>query len=169
MQTVKQIAQSVGVTPQSVRNEIKKQGIKTAQNKYVAKDKQIRQTIVVADEDAERIKTAILDRREMKEQSKEIAKEKQNKQNNTALFAMIEKELEFKNGQINALQEENKALLEQVAQLNQTVTDLNRTITDLNKTAQQAQALHHEAQQRLEDKRGFFQRVADVFKKHERG
>lgn len=158
MQTVKQIAQSVGVTPQSVRNEIKKQGIVTLQSKGVAKAKQAKQALFVTDEDADRIKSAIIDRRKTNTQSKDVAKTKQAQQSETVVVAIISKELEVKNEQIKALQEENKALLAQVAQLNQTVTELN-------KTAQQAQALHYESQQRLEDKRGFFQRLADAFKK----
>lgn len=94
MKTVKQLAQELGVTEQTIRNELKRQNL-------LQKDSKSKSAILI-DENAEiLIKSA----RESRSKTKEQAKQNQNTQNfDNDLIAFFKAQLEEKDKQIAELQ-----------------------------------------------------------------
>ena len=117
MQTVKEVAAELGVTPQTIRNVIAKQNILPKQGKT-------KHAFLLSEDDVTLIKSALSEKSENKRKTKTT--QKQNK--NDTLLLLLQNELEAKNKQSEMLQEENARL-----------TD---TLAKTAESLQAAQALH---------------------------
>lgn len=117
MKSVKELAAELGVTPQTIRNAIAKQNITPLQSK---KGK----GFLLSDSDAELIKSYFSESN--KEERKTNFAKQQNEED--ALVLLLRRELDFKNKQIEALQEENAKLTDSLAKTTESL--------------QAAQALH---------------------------
>lgn len=101
MRTSKELAKELGVSAQTIRNEANNQDIvPTRQGKF----------FYFVDDDAERIRAAILERRTDKETSK---KEQSTKQTNDFVKA-LQMELKDKNDRIEKLENEKAFLMKQL-------------------------------------------------------
>lgn len=137
VKTIKQLAEELNVTPQAVRDEVRRQGIQTnkADDKVNGKAKQ---SITLLDDDADRIIKAFLERRDAK-QSK---KNDDAKQSEKTLFAALQSQIEEKNRQIEELKEENRKLLDALETAQALARDAQEIATRAQGMAQAAQALH---------------------------
>lgn len=134
MKTVKEIAEELGVSRQSVHNEMSRQGIRKLSSKPGA-------AALLDDNEAALIIKAFQDRRN--KAVKQVTVKSQSTID--TLIDILKTDIDAKNRQIEALQEENKAFLEQLEKANQTIEDLQKTI-------QQAQFLHAETIQQITQK-----------------
>lgn len=147
MKTAKELAKALGVSTQTVRNEATNQNIvSTRQGKF----------FYFVDDDAERIKEAILERQNDKETKKRG--ERSNQQSD--YIALLLKEIASKDKQIELLQGEKAALSQQL-------TTAQETLKDVTESLKAAQVIAQTATLRIaqHDERSWWQRLFGIRKK----
>ena len=141
MKTIKQIADEIGVSKQTIRNEVYRQGLQSSLQSSA-------KGFAVDEETEKRIVTAILERRAAKQPQTLPPNLPQTLPPNFAVnFAVdLQKELDEKNAQIERLQKENAELLKQNAATAAALENVTQAL-------RAAQALHAGTmQERIEEK-----------------
>lgn len=124
MRTIKELADELNVSPQTVRNEYRKQNENKIENKRGKE-------ICLSDEAAERIKSAILERHENKSKTKE-----------DTFVLFLQSEIDVKNQQISALEKQIEAMQGQVSGLQEQTKILTAALENVTESLRAAQALH---------------------------
>lgn len=147
MKTVKDLANELGVSDQTIRNEAKNQNItQTKKGKYY----------YFGDDDAERIITAISSRTS----SKRFDKKTQNSNQTNDFVKLLEKELEAKNAQIERLEKDKAFLMKQLE-------DSAEALKAVQESLRAAQVIAQTATLRIpqHDERSWWQRLFGIRKK----
>lgn len=153
MKTIRELSEQLKVTPQSVRNELQRQGIATLQNGSG-------RGFVVSDEDAERIKKAFAERQESKAQGKRQSKNAYFDAKQKELLLLLQRELDEKTAHIQQQDERIERQEERIDRLTATVQEqtenmkaLTAALENTTQALHAAQALHAGTiQERLETK-----------------
>lgn len=142
MKTIKELSEQLKVTPQSVRNELQRQGIATLQNGSG-------RGFVVSDEDAERIKKAFAERQESKAQGQRQSKNAHFDAKQKELLLLLQRELNEKTAHIRQQDERIERQEERIDRLTATVQEqtenmkaLTAALENTTQALHAAQALH---------------------------
>lgn len=144
MKTIAQIAEELGVTPQTIRNEIERQSLRSFCQKSG-------RSFCIDEEGERRIKSAIVDRKQNKSKTKfgvDFAKPLQKEEG--TLLLVLREELAAKNAQIEELQRQRSEQEERHAR---EIAALTAALENVSASLKAAQALHAGTlQERLEAK-----------------
>ncbi len=155
MKTIRELSEQLKVTPQSVRNELQRQGIATLQNDSG-------RGFVVSGEDAERIIKAFAERQESKAQGQRQSKNAYFDAKQKELLLLLQRELDEKAAHIRQQDERIERQEERIDRLTATVQEqaenmkaLTAALENTTASLKAAQALHAGTiQERLETKDG---------------
>lgn len=143
MKTIAQIAEELGVTPQTIRNEIERQSLRSFCQKSG-------RNFCIDEEGERRIKSAIVDRKQNKSKTKFGVVDAKPLQNDDALLLLLREELTAKNAQIEELQRQRREQEERHAR---EIAALTAALENVSASLKAAQALHAGTlQERLEAK-----------------
>lgn len=143
MKTIAQIAEELGVTPQTIRNEIERQSLRSFCQKSG-------RSFCIDEEGERRIKSAIVDRKQNKSKTKFGVVDAKPLQNDDALLLLLREELTAKNAQIEELQRQRSEQEERHAR---EIAALTAALENVSASLKAAQALHAGTlQERLEAK-----------------
>lgn len=158
MKTVKDLMNELGVSDQTIRNEAKNQNIA-----QIKKGK----FFYFGDEDAEHIKTAILDRQNNKEARKKTTKHDQ--QSKYVNFLLDE--IKSKDEQIKLLQEEKVFLSKQLADVTESLKAEQASMRNVTESLKAAQVTAQTATLRIaqHDERSWWQRLFGIRPKTDTG
>lgn len=143
MKTIAQIAEEMGVTPQTIRNEIERQSLRSFCQKSG-------RSFCIDEEGERRIKSAIVDRKQNKSKTKFGVVDAKPLQNDDTLLLLLHEELTAKNAQIEELQRQRREQEERHAR---EIAALTAALENVSASLKAAQALHAGTlQERLEAK-----------------
>lgn len=143
MKTIAQIAEELGVTPQTIRNEIERQSLRSFCQKSG-------RSFCIDEEGERRIKSAIVDRKQNKSKTKFGVVDAKPLQNDDTLLLLLREELTAKNAQIEELQRQRREQEERHAR---EIAALTAALENVSASLKAAQALHAGTlQERLEAK-----------------
>ena len=143
MKTIAEIAEELGVTPQTIRNEIERQSLRSFCQKSG-------RSFCIDEEGERRIKSAIVDRKQNKSKTKFGVVDAKPLQNDDALLLLLREELTAKNAQIEELQRQRSEQEERHAR---EIAALTAALENVSASLKAAQALHAGTlQERLEAK-----------------
>lgn len=148
--TVKEIAEDLQVTPQAVRDEIRKAALQSTLQRRG-------RSFVIPKETESRIVAAITGRRNGDAMQSTLQSNAKNTQSFAKHFAKDEQpeidprdeEIRFLRGQVGVLNEEIQKLHEHQEQLTETITQLTASISNLTASVQAAQLLHAASMERI--------------------
>lgn len=152
--TVKQVAADLGVTPQAVRDEIRKAALQSTLQRRG-------RSFVIPKETESRIVAAITGRRNGDTMQSTLQSTLQSNAKNTQSFAKHfakdeqpeidprDEEIRFLRGQVGVLNDEIQKLHEHQEQLTETITQLTASISNLTASVQAAQLLHAASMERI--------------------
>ena len=143
MKTIAEIAEELGVTPQTIRNEIERQSLRSFCQKSG-------RSFCIDEEGERRIKSAIVDRKQNKSKTKFGVVDAKPLQNDDTLLLLLREELTAKNAQIEELQRQRREQEERHAR---EIAALTAALENVSASLKAAQALHAGTlQERLEAK-----------------
>ena len=143
MKTIAEIAEELGVTPQTIRNEIERQSLRNFCQKSG-------RSFCIDEEGERRIKSAIVDRKQNKSKTKFGVVDAKPLQNDDTLLLLLREELTAKNAQIEELQRQRREQEERHAR---EIAALTAALENVSASLKAAQALHAGTlQERLEAK-----------------
>ena len=143
MKTIAQIAEELGVTPQTIRNEIERQSLRNFCQKSG-------RSFCIDEEGERRIKSAIVDRKQNKSKTKFGVVDAKHLQKDDTLLLLLREELTAKNAQIEELQRQRREQEERHAR---EIAALTAALENVSASLKAAQALHAGTlQERLEAK-----------------